>query len=78
MVVARWGGVFKLNVIDENVIEFNDTKWDPWERLLTTNERDAERAPPLLPPGLCVKVREIQFNVQKCCCLPTRWPKYAK
>lgn len=50
MVVARWGGVFKLNVIDENVIEFNDTKWDPWERLLTTNERDAERAPPLLPP----------------------------
>lgn len=27
------GGVFKLNVIDENVIEFNDIKWVPWERL---------------------------------------------
>lgn len=25
--------VFKLNVIDENVIEFNDIKWVPWERL---------------------------------------------
>lgn len=52
---ARWGGVFKLNVIDENVIEFNDTKWDPWERLLTTNA--ARNVHSLLHLAVCESAR---------------------
>lgn len=58
---------FKLNVIDENVIEFNDTKWGPWERLSTSTHHHPRRAAPD-PSTIYVhiksaKVRRIQLNV---------------